>query len=1258
MTSAMLVDATDLKFWANRRDSQDMLPALVRRLVHATVECILRAGFPAGEGVQLGGWDGIVEAKQGNAFVPGGISVWELSVDRDTKKKADSDYDKRSLEPLAVTPAKSTFVFVTPRRWSGKREWENDRRQDGKWRDVRAYDADDLEQWLDSAPAVHVWVSKMLGKRPEGAEEFATYWDNWSAATDPAMTPDLVLAGRETVLERIHDWLENPAVPLVVRGESRAEVIAVLAAAVQKLTPDRREAVLGRAILVHDVPSWNRFTTFDTQLVLTADFDVDSVAVGRAIQNRHSVVIPLGHSDSASPAAVEIPRLTREVVEKILAAEGVSKERAADLARVARRSLTAFRRKISHVPELEQPDWARPENARSILPALLAGRWSADSDGDRQVLAQLAGKTYDELTSELVRWANEDDPPVRCIGTTWYLTLEEDAWSLLGRFLTLDDVKRFQRAAIEVLRQHDPAFDFPDDDRWKASVFGPSPRHSPVLRTGIANTLAVFGARGRSIKITGGSTLDCHARRPVRELLTSDDWRVWASLPLGLLAEAAPGEFLDAVDRGTSGDHPPLLGLFRDKEADVFGSAPHTTLLFALEALAWSEDLLGRVAIVLAKLAHIDPGGKWANRPLASLRSIFLLWLPRTTAPLEARFEAIDAIRHTQPDIAWKVMKSLLPQQNDHSHRTARPAWREWAPLEDVRATTIEYAKAVHALVQCMLDDVGADGGRWRDLIEELPEFPRDQYYAVVTKVESLAVGELKANDSAALWSALRTLVSRHRSYADADWSLPVEEIDRLAAILPRFEPQAPLLRYGWLFGDSPSLPEGREDDWGTYERAIATRQCEAIATLYEHAGLTWLSDFVEHVGRPEQLGVALARSAIADDVADSLLRAHLRPDQGRHCALVAGFVGTKAHIAGMEWAKGKLATISSEWSPEERATFCLCLPFNASTWEVVHGFDDVTVSEYWKRVSPIYVDANQVETAARRLLQHGRAVVAADLMQLHVESSLLPVGLVVDVLEHLATRPLDETEVRRLSAHDLSDLLAYVSASDQVEESRVAKLEWAFLPVVGRHHHPPEVLLREMARYPEFFVHVIALVYRAEGEAPSEPSEEEKARAERAYELLQSWRWRPFPGTPDDGAFDPKALREWILEARRSLQAQGRLTVGDHAIGEILSGSPAAEDGTWPHEAIRDLIEELGSQDFEGGLVIGLLNSGGVSWRNPDERGARERQTAEKYDRFATIVGPRWPRTASMLRRIQDSYIAWADEEDRRGELREELSE
>src|SRR4051794_30215335 len=117
MQSIMLVNGTDLASWANRLDAQSQLPRLIRRLVLATVGRATGVSFRAGEGVQFGGWDGIVSVEAGNAFIPDGISGWEMGTNRDVKVKADGDYKTRSEDPGDLDPSQSAFVFVTPRRW-------------------------------------------------------------------------------------------------------------------------------------------------------------------------------------------------------------------------------------------------------------------------------------------------------------------------------------------------------------------------------------------------------------------------------------------------------------------------------------------------------------------------------------------------------------------------------------------------------------------------------------------------------------------------------------------------------------------------------------------------------------------------------------------------------------------------------------------------------------------------------------------------------------------------------------------------------------------------------------------------------------------------------------------------------------------------------------------------------------------------------------------------------------------------------------
>ncbi len=173
--SVLLATAIDLERWANRLDSSGDLPKLVRQLILAAEEDITQLDMRAGEGTRYEGYDGMVTAGKGNAFVPPDRSVWEMGVTKNVKGKADGDYAKRTESPGDIDPSRTVFVFVTPRRWAGKNAWVEEKRKAGEWRDVRVVDADDLETWLHLAPAVHIWISGLVGKDPGDCEDLETF---------------------------------------------------------------------------------------------------------------------------------------------------------------------------------------------------------------------------------------------------------------------------------------------------------------------------------------------------------------------------------------------------------------------------------------------------------------------------------------------------------------------------------------------------------------------------------------------------------------------------------------------------------------------------------------------------------------------------------------------------------------------------------------------------------------------------------------------------------------------------------------------------------------------------------------------------------------------------------------------------------------------------------------------------------------------------------------------------------------------------
>src|SRR5215216_2554106 len=412
------IDATDLNLWANRNDASLLLPKLLRRLVLTTIRDINFIGFRAGDGVFIGGWDGRLDVGSGNAFVPEGKSVWEIGTNKGIRAKADQDYEKRKVDPLGYSPAETTYIFVTPRRWRDKDAWIIERQSEGVWKDVRAYDADDIEAWLEIGPNVHIWLSILLGKHPESVVDISNYWSEWTGVTNPPLSSELVISGRSASTDELYSWLGGAPSVRALQSDSKEEAIAFLAGSLELLPEEQREHYVYRCVVVESVAAWRRLVTAENSLILIPNFN-DREGVSNATRAGHHVLIPLGRADAAAQQTVIIPRLHRDSAKQALVNMGLPEDRADSLATLARRSLLALRRKLAMSPEVQQPTWATPTEARSLLPVVLAGQWVDSNVSDREVLARLGRVEYEVIDQTLSRWANEADSPVRKTGNTW-----------------------------------------------------------------------------------------------------------------------------------------------------------------------------------------------------------------------------------------------------------------------------------------------------------------------------------------------------------------------------------------------------------------------------------------------------------------------------------------------------------------------------------------------------------------------------------------------------------------------------------------------------------------------------------------------------------------------------------------------------------------------------------------------------------------------------------------------------------------------
>ncbi len=251
----------------------------------------------------------------------------------------------------------------------------------------------------------------------------------------------------------------------------------------------------------------------------------------------------------------------------------------------------------------------------------------------------------------------------------------------------------------------------------------------------------------------------------------------------------------------------------------------------------------------------------------------------------------------------------------------------------------------------------------------------------------------------------------------------------------------------------------------------------------------------------------------------------------------------------------------------------------------------------------------------------------------------------VIRTLTAAARGDVQTSEKPRLDSslgYDLCQLLNVVEKAQVVDETELAQIEWTWLPVLEHTERGPVTLYRLLAREPAMFAQVVGFIYRPRHEGQEEetvplPDELTRARGTQAFQLLHEWRG--MPGRGMNNSVNEEQLRNWVFSARQAFATSGHQVVGDHLIGEVLARSPQGTDGCWPHEAVRRLINDLHSETIEEGMVLGVLNGRGPTWRSLDTGGEPERELAIRYAGWATVLAGSYPRTTKVLQDIRQHY-------------------
>ncbi len=1271
--------ANDIENWAAHNiPARSRFSVFLRTLIHSTGIGLTEVDFPGNDDAERGGWDGKLQASEGNPWIPSERSGWEFGTNEDPRAKAESDYQKSLGATSEEEQADTVFVFVTPRRWPGKNRWVTEKRAEGAWKDVRAYDSSDLEQWLEQSLPAQAWFANETKAPSHEVRSLDRCWADWANVATPPLPGSLFSSAIEEAKRKLGSRLvKSSAGQIVIAADSTDEALAFIA---QCLGPDGGTELLAfrDRVLVFDksgvLPRLAEGAKSFIPVIHSRDVEVEFAPYA---DQMHAFVVYPRNSINAKPDIILEP-VGFETFESALESVGMNRDEIKNLANESGRSLTVLRRRLATVQAVRMPLWATQQHAsESLIAFMLVGAWNELNEADKVGLSLMAGdRNFEDLERDCQHLLQLNDAPVWSIRTYRGVVSKIDLLYTIARNVTREDLKRYFEIARLVLGEDDPSLDLAEDQRWAASILGKTREFSPAFRQGISETLVLLAVHGVSLfKGRLGIDTEDEATIVVRELLTPLTTRKLEAnhRDLPLYSEAAPTEFLSIIDRDLKAENPAVFGLLRPAGSGVFGSPSRTGLLWALEGLAWNVETLPRTALILARLAQIEINDNWGNKPENSLEAIFRAWMPQTAASNEERLALMKTLSAKFPSVAWKICIAQFGNNHQVGHYSHKPTWRPdgyghgepfptWGPILEFKAEMVKLALTQASYTVSMLSDL-------IDRLHDLSEVDQSRVWEIVETWAKTA----DDGDKVTLREKIRTSTLSRRAALRAQKNGASSQFAIIAkGVYASLEPSNLADKHAWLFKNSwieesaDELEDLDNMDFEARERRIRDQRVAALQEIFEKQGVGGLLGLAFKSGVPGVIGALSVDRVLKTEELLALVelayQQMLQTDSAARASewLVQGIFGAISDEAERDTF---LRSVISAVGSENAIRILMLAPFCKATWALVGSHGEAAEAQYWKEIIPGWLHESPLELAkAVDMLMNAKRPRAAFALAKDSPEKL-PIHSLVQLLTAMSQGGDDKPGEYLLEHYHVEKAFECIDRSLELSLEQKAVLEFAYIDVLDRAwDRSAKSMIPNLERYiedhPEVLIQAIVWTYKRKDHAEDPPqfkveADKAKVMAERGYKLIQTLRRIPGSNEHDEVDFD--RLSKWVEVVRKYSVELSRSEIADFVLGELLSSAPPGNDGAWPCEPVRRVMEDIQSEELMRGAQNGVFNSRGVHARGPG--GEQERQLAEKYRRLAQKIRASYPYVASeLLMKLADTYERYAMREDTEAQISRRL--
>ena len=872
----------------------------------------------------------------------------------------------------------------------------------------------------------------------------------------------------------------------------------------------------------------------------------------------------------------------------------------------------------------------------------LIGEFDSANSNDKKIVSELLRCDEDSLLDVVQEINSTDDQVLELRDTTWKVLDIKSTIEQLSKYIYDNHIDDFANIYLRILGEINPALDLPIDERHMANIYKKIRAYSAVIRTGVANGMAMLANNQDILSKCSASKIANTANNTVSRLLSdNENPKLWMSITdnASLIAQASPVQFLSRLESTLKikNDNPIATGI-KESSGDSFFQPDYMTgLYWALADLSWDKKYFSRASLVLAKIATLEiDQTENKKRSLDTILHTILPWQPKTLAPLEVQHGVVEKIVNEHKAVGRELLKGLLPNMTQTTMERKLPEWLDIT--NTLQPVTQQELWKESSYYSNLYIDTTESLQEIVDVINSVNHLTDDTLPSFTNQLNK-RLQNMTDKDRQVVWEVLLKKINNlDRRSKDED-----ERVKILKKIAGDVEPEDDLCKSIYLFSNYDHDLIGY-NDWEKGKKELEEKQRESLLKiLNSDNAIRQLNELINQAKMPYTIGSSLG-SINYPSIENMLLPKFLNENEAEK-EFISNFIYTRYfHYKGnINWID-KLDFAS--WNNEQKILLLLALPFSQSTWDLLDAQQDKDLTkEYWGRVDNFRrtIDDKYSEATVKSLLKAKRPLAAIEYIasiilgtedsvtqQIDPELCLKALMASLNTTENISSTNNLQYEIGRVFKY-LYDNIDYT-------KTNLWEAEWFYLKLFGKHGiGQPRALIYRIANDADFFCDLIKTAYKSD--LPD--AKHQKIDDAIQYRLLKILSFNDFmvmPGIDQYGTFQEDNFTAWIHKVEEICKASGYLDVAQSVIGGYLINSPEDKSGLWINKTVAKTLDRNDSVSMRSGYGRGVYNSRGV--HAVDETGEAEASLRDKWqNRADEIESLGFINLATSLRELAETY-------------------